>query len=425
MNKKIRVLIFPAGEVNSIEIHAALSTCVNIEVFGASSVDRHGAFIFKNYFGDLPYTSDPLFYDEFNKVIKNLKIDIVFPTHDSVANLFAHNSEKIAAKIVVADPETAEICRDKAKTYKFFERYNFIPRVYSEIKEFPVFIKPIDGQGGQEAKLIRSSIDIPKNIDLDRFVISEYLPGEEYTIDCLTDCKGQLKVVSPRSRERVMAGISVSSRNKEATSDILQIAEIINSELKFSGLWFFQIKKDIKNSWKLLEISTRCAGSMCLTRVKGKNLPLLSVYTALGYPIEILENKYDIVMDRTLISRYEININYDTVYFDFDDTLIIDQKVHLPSIWFLYQCKNKAKNVILLTRHEHDLSQSLKEFSISESLFIKIIHLYKKELKSNYIDNKNSIFIDNSFIERYDVNMTCGIPVFDVDALEVLMDWKC
>ena len=39
MTKKIRVLVFPAGEINSIELHDALSSNVNVELFGASSRD--------------------------------------------------------------------------------------------------------------------------------------------------------------------------------------------------------------------------------------------------------------------------------------------------------------------------------------------------------------------------------------------------
>ena len=51
---KINVLIYPAGEINSVELHDALSTCVNIEVFGASSKERHGAYVFKNYISNIP-----------------------------------------------------------------------------------------------------------------------------------------------------------------------------------------------------------------------------------------------------------------------------------------------------------------------------------------------------------------------------------
>ena len=52
--KKTNVLVFPAGEINSVELHDALSHNVNIEVFGCSSFDRHGSYIFKNYKSGLP-----------------------------------------------------------------------------------------------------------------------------------------------------------------------------------------------------------------------------------------------------------------------------------------------------------------------------------------------------------------------------------
>ena len=51
---KVNVLIFPAGEINSIELHDALSHNVNVEVFGCSSSDRHGGYVFKNYRADVP-----------------------------------------------------------------------------------------------------------------------------------------------------------------------------------------------------------------------------------------------------------------------------------------------------------------------------------------------------------------------------------
>ena len=52
---KTNVLVFPAGEINSVELHDALSHNVNIEVFGCSSEERHGGFVFKNYRGNIPY----------------------------------------------------------------------------------------------------------------------------------------------------------------------------------------------------------------------------------------------------------------------------------------------------------------------------------------------------------------------------------
>ncbi len=421
---KIRVLVFPAGEINSVELHDALSTCVNIELFGASSVERHGSYIFKNYIANAPLISEPDFFDKFNKILNENKIDVIFPTHDTVAEFFAQNSEKLNSVVVCSDKKTAEICRDKKATFEIFKNEDFCPKIYSTVEELPVFIKPRKGQGSVGVKLLKTESDIPTNMNTNEYVISEYLPGEEYTVDCITDKNGVLKAVLPRSRKRLLAGVCVAGQNGALTQEIKNIADKINDKLKFCGLWFFQIKKDSKGKFKLLEISVRCAGSMCLSRAMGVNLPLLSIYTAMGQEIEVFKNPYNLKMDRTLISRYKMDYEYSKVYFDFDDTLIIDNKVHLPAIAFLYQCKNKNKKIVLLTKHEYDLDKTLSNFSICKELFDEIIILQSHEEKSTRIKPENAIFIDNSFKERKKVHEIFKIPVFDVDGIEVLADWK-
>jgi len=423
---KINVLVFPAGEQNSIELHDALCSCVNINLFGASSVgrERHGSFVFENYIPNLPLITSEDFFEKFNECIKTNKINAVFPTHDTVALFFAENAEKIKTKIIGANKESALICRDKKRTYETFKGEDFLPAIYESIEKFPVFIKPREGQGTVGAKHIKNKEDIPLNIDTKDFVICEYLPGEEYTVDCFTDRLGELKFVSCRSRDRLLAGISVAGEIKTTTEEIQNIAQTINKKLNFLGLWYFQIKKDSNGKFKLLEISARVAGTMCLTRARCVNFPLLSVYTAIGLDIEILPNNYSVKMDRALISRYKIDFEYENVYFDFDDTLIIRCKVNLNAIRFLYQCKNMNKRVILITKHIDDIYRSMEKYSIDKNLFSEIISIKEIEKKSYYIKYKNAIFIDNAYAERSDVAKNCGIPVFDVDGIEFLLDWR-
>jgi hypothetical protein len=421
---KIGVLIFPAGEINSIELHDALSTCVNIRLYGASSIERHGKYVFKNYISGIPFISDNNFFTEFNKLISENGIDVVFPTHDTVAEYFSAHQDEINAKIITSDSQTAAVCRDKKLTFDIFSGEDFCPRIYQKPCEFPVFIKPRKGQGSVGAKLLEQY----EEIDLDKYVICEYLPGEEYTVDCLTDKNGELKAILPRLRKRVFGGVSVSGQSESVTDEITHIAQTINSKLKFLGLWYFQIKKAIDATFKLLEISARCAGTMCLSRARGVNLPLLSVYVAMGREIDVFENPYSVIMDRTLISRYKIDYKYRKVYIDFDDTIIVADKVHLPAVWFLYQCKNDGIETILLTRHDHDhddtTAEVLAKYKIDASLFNEIISVRENESKSEKINPKNAIFIDNAYAERKTVHQKHRIPVFDVEGLEILMDWS-
>lgn len=421
----IKVLVFPAGEINSIELHDALSTCVNIEVWGASSIERHGKYVFENYIPNMPMITDESFFDAFNKVIHEHNIDIIFATHDTVVDFLIKNQDKINAKIAGGDKYTVEVCRSKSKTYNLFAEYDFIPFLYTKNHPnipFPVFVKPDKGQGAVGAKIVSTTSEI-NQLD-DDYIICEYLPGNEYTIDCITDKDGNLKGAFPRIRSRIMAGVAVAGKTLPQDSQFTKIAEVINSKLHFKGMWYFQLKEDKNGKLKLLEISARASGTMGLTRMRGVNLPLLTAYTMMGYPIDVQENNLEVVMDRTLIARYNLNYEYKVAYLDFDDTVVVREKINKNILSFIYQCNEKNIAIILITKHNKDIYDTLEKYKIHASLFTKIILLKESENKSDYINPAKAIFIDNMYKERKSVYDKYKIPVFDVDAVELLLDWR-
>ena len=255
-------------------------------------------------------------------------------------------------------------------------------------------------------------------------IICENLPGNEYTVDCFTDRKGNLLFVGPRTRERITMGISFKSNSVILNEEIQHIAAQLNNKFIFRGAWFFQVKEDKFGKLKLLEFSVRQAGTMALYRQLGINFAILSIFDFMDLDIEIMYNDYSIQLDRRLSNSYKVEYEYNKIYVDFDDTLIVNNKVNTTLMKFLYQATNKRKKIILLTKHQFDLDESLKKHRINKDLFDDIILLTSDDKKSSYIDNSNSIFIDNYFLERIDVKTNCSIPVFDVDAVESLIDDK-
>ncbi|MBR4523157.1 MAG: carbamoylphosphate synthase large subunit short form, partial [Kiritimatiellae bacterium] len=150
----------------------------------------------------------------------------------------------------------------------------------------------------------------------------------------------------------------------------------------------------------------------------------MSVYVAMGLPVSAMPNQCSVTMDRSLISRYKIDYQWDKAYIDFDDTIVVRGKVNLRAIWFLYQCKNENKQVVLLTKHKDEIAATLEKYAIPAGLFSSIVLLEPSASKWSAIDPLKAIFIDNAFQERADVAKRLGIPVFDVDGIEVLMDWR-
>lgn len=434
------VLVFPCGSEIGLEIHNALKYSKDFKLYGGSSVDDHGKFVYENYIPDIPFIDDDGLLDFLNEAIEKNGIDLIYPAHDDVVLKLSELKDDLKAHVVVSNSKTCDVCRSKSKTYKFFREFDFIPKLYDISKdsfddldyvrkqtdgEFPIFLKPDVGQGAKGVAIANNVDDLKHHFTENPGLIAvEYLPNEEYTIDCFS-AKGKLLYCEKRQRIRVKDGISVNAITVQTEESIKEIAEIINSKLTFDGAWFFQLKKDKNNQYKLLEIAPRIAGTMALHRNTGINFPLLTLYAHLGIDVNVLTNENRLTIDRALTNRFNYEIDYDRVYIDFDDTVFVKGKINTFLMMFLYQCVNERKEIILITKHIKDIKETLKELKIDINLFDEIITLSKEDDKYKYMDNDvSAIFIDDSFSERMVISNKLKLPVFDLDAIESLIDWR-
>ena len=425
------IMIFPAGSEIGLEIYNALKYMKDINIIGGTSIMDHSYCVYENLVKDLPYifkSERKVFVEKINEAIKKEKIDFIYPAHDMAQYLLLVYRDEIEAEIISSPIETVELCRDKKKTYIRFQKEDFVPIVYdtvNSIKEYPVFIKPCIGNSSIGAKIVQTKEELKyelfHNPDI---VIMEYLSGKEYTIDCFTSSEGEMQIAEMRSRERIKAGISVRSASQIHNPDVERIAQIINQTIKVIGAWFFQLRQDRNGKLKLLEIAPRVAGTMGLTRNRGINFPYLTLCQFQGMKTTCFMNDYKISVDRAFFGRYTIDINYNVIYLDFDDTLIANNHVNCYLMMFLYQQINKGKKLVLLTRHRNKIGESLEKFKIDSHLFEQIIVIDDEKNKSEYITKKDAIFIDDSYRERMDVHKKTGISTFDLDMVESLIDWR-
>ena len=427
MADKKTVLVFPAGTEIAFEIHAALCRCKFVRLIGGTSVPCHAEFVFENCVEGFPFADDPALVDFMNRVIDDYGVDYIFPAHDSALLALSEARERLHATVIAPAKETVAICRDKNKTYADLAGADYLPGLYESadaVPGYPIFIKPAVGQGAQGARKIESREALEEALsDGVDYALCEYLPGAEFTVDCFTDRHGALRLVSPRSRDRIRAGIAVRSRVFPADERIRAIAEDLNRRLSFNGAWFFQLKRNAAGDYRLMEAAPRIAGTMGATRNRGANLPLLTLYNFWGYDVDLVINDNQELVDRAFISRFQTDIRYSRVYVDFDDTLVLGDKVNTQLIAFLYQARNEGKELYLLTRHACDVREDLRRFGIAESLFDAIYWVRGEDTKIAYIQ-PDSLFIDDSFAERKRVKEACGIPVFDLDMVESLLNWK-
>lgn len=418
-----RVLVFPAGTEVGLEIHAALKDVRGMELFAAGSdISNPARFTFDNYH-PLPAVTEPGWDVALAELCSDLRIDYLMPAHDDVIAALASATVKPPCAVVSSPPDVCLLTRSKSATYARLAGHVRVPETYpvEDVTRFPVFVKPDRGNGSINARRADSPEELAAALrEASDPIVCEYLPGDEYTVDCFSDRELGLLFFGARLRRRTRNGISVNTLTV-STPEAEPMARAIAAELGLRGAWFFQFKRAADDTPVLLEVAPRIAGAMAAHRVQGINFALLSLLEHERAPIRILRNPGEVELDRALCNRYRHQVHFDTLYVDLDDTLLQAGKVNLRLMQLLFWCINRRKRTVLITRHAGELDRTLAGHRLS-GLFDQIIHLQRGERKSAHIAPGSAAFVDDSFSERLDVATVCGIPTFDCSMIEMLYD---
>jgi len=424
---KKRILVFPCGSEIGLEIHRSMRYSTHFELVGGSSVEDHGRFVYDAYIGGLPMHDQPSFAERLADVVRMHRIDAIYPAMDAVAETLQNLAAALGVVVIGSSPRATAICASKSATYELLEGVVPLARRFDsvdQVETFPIFIKPDRGYGARNT-LLAETAEAARGFlarpHVEPMLLLEYLPGAEWTVDCFSDRHGRLRFHGVRGRNRISNGISVNTAPSEChAEDFLAWAQAINQTLRPRGAWFFQARQDSSGRPRLLEVAARLGGSSGLFRCMGVNFALLSTFDAFDLDVDITPNCYVIELDRALDSRYRIKIDYQNVYVDLDDCLLIHGKVNSLLIGFLYKAVSEGKKLTLLTRHHQVPAITLRQYRI-ETLFDRVVHVRADESKSAYIDSQDAIFIDDSHAERRDVAESTGIPVFAPDMVEALL----
>ena len=394
---KKNILVFPCGSEIGLDIYSSVQYSTYFHLIGGSSVEDHGKFVYEDYISDIPFVNTTDFIPTMAKVVKERRIDAIYPAMDLVITILKEHEGELGCRVISSTLETTRICLSKEKTYNALNGVVRIPKIYDITipqEEFPVFAKPAVGYGAKGTKKLNCQEDVNVFIKgRDNILLLEYLPGEEYTVDCFTDRHGNLLYSAARRRNRVKDGISVNTSFVE----------------------------DKHGELSLLEIASRLGGSSLLSRAVGVNFALLSLFDAFDYDVTVFKNNYTVELDRALENKYKTDLQFDAVYCDYDDCLIIDKtKVNVKLVSFLFKCVNDGKKIYLLSKHNGDLFQELIAFRL-DHLFDEVMHIEKDADKVNYIKELSAIFIDDSNAERVNVKNKLNLPVFSPEMIDVLI----
>lgn len=250
-------------------------------------------FFLADAYATLPLISDPQFFLRALEVIEREEISLILPTSGFDILVYSQHKaelERRGVTVIVSDPPALENCVDKWKFYQLTRERFPQPRTTLDPQlgvEFPCFVKPVRGKGSRGIALCHTAEDLAEQLTKQSdLLIQEYLPGEEYSIDVLSDLQGNPLVAVPRVRLATKEGISVKGRVFH-DPDIQRVCMDLARVLNLKGPSCMQMRRAATGEVKFLEVNPRMGGGTIFTTLAGVNFAQLQVELAAGNPVEI------------------------------------------------------------------------------------------------------------------------------------------
>lgn len=312
-----------AGAPGAAGILKCLEQDKNVHVVSADAdPEATGKYLVKE-FVCIPTADKPDFTDKVLSICRKKNIHVLMPL---VTKELIPLSQRIkefelaGTKLLVSSTASLEIANNKSRLYEFLQwRGLKIPdfRVVENVEQFQnavaelghpskqVCFKPSVSNGSRGFRIIteqfneadilfnqkpinvfirlNDALRVLSSAHFPELLVSQYLPGDEYSVDCLCN-QGNALLVLPRLRKKMVNGISVKGEFVREDKIIDYCTRIIK-ELQLHGNIGIQVKANDEGEFLVLEINPRVQGTISASLGAGVNLPLLAVKQELGLPI--------------------------------------------------------------------------------------------------------------------------------------------
>ncbi len=319
----INILMTGGGAPGAAGILKCLGKEEIFHVVAADANEKAVGHYLADDFVRIPRADDPAFIDTVRRICREKNIRVLLPLVTKELFLFAQHTpefEKAGTRILVSSAASLEIANNKSRLYEFLQ-WRGIPvpefRIVETTEQFRLAIeelgfpkkeicfKPSVSNGSRGFRILSEQVDeadllfnykpnstyiraadairILSSVPFPELLVSEYLPGPEYSVDCLCD-RGEAVLIVPRLRRKMINGISVEGEFVKQESIMDYCRQVIKA-LQLNGNIGIQVKESGAGTFLILEINPRVQGTISSALGAGVNLPVLAVKQALGLPI--------------------------------------------------------------------------------------------------------------------------------------------
>lgn len=258
---------------------------LGVRVIGVDCAPLSIGFYFADVAYCIPKADTPSYIPTLLKICKKEKVNALLPAVDEELVVLANHKdefEKVGTFVVVPTKEVVDTCFDKLQTYKFFVQNNIpTPITFESLRKinlskitYPKIIKPRFGRGQYDVYKINNQKELEFFREyVNQPLLQDYLEGQEYTIDLLSDFNGKVLCAVPRKRLGVESGISIKGITVYK-KEIIEHCIGLVKKLGLTGPANIQCFIDKNNKLFFTEINPRLAGGVALSVAANSNILL-------------------------------------------------------------------------------------------------------------------------------------------------------
>ncbi len=288
---RTRVLVTGAGGPAGIAVMRSLAADPAVDVL-AADMDNWAAGLYLVPPAArllLPAGDSPGFAAAALAACTRMRADVLIPTVDAELQPLSDargQIEAVGVRLMLAPGQALALALDKLALARACAAAVRVPRTECMAAAdpaswtFPAIAKPRTGSGSRGVRRLDSVAELTAEAR-PGYLVQEYLPGEEYSVDVLADRRGRVVAAVPRLRARVDSGVSVAGRSLHSR----QLEEFGTAAAEAIGLPFIcnvQCRRDAGGEPALVEINPRPPGSLPLTIASGVDMPRLALAALYG-----------------------------------------------------------------------------------------------------------------------------------------------